>query len=102
MTEATKTANPLDAIESTDFLARYRALCKIRDQVNAKNAPLEAELEKANLAVAEAQAKAAVISAQIDANRGGEKWIALKREIRILAAGLGSIPREEAPPANAG
>lgn len=101
MSQDTKTAHPLDAIEQTDFLARYRALCKIRDAVNAQNATLEAELEKANLAVNEAQAKAAKISAQIDANRGGEKWISLKREIRILAAGLGRIPHEKAPAADA-
>lgn len=101
MTDAAKTASQLDSIESTDFLARYRHLCKIRDAVNAQNAPLEAELEKANQAVNEAQEKAAKISAQIDANRGGEKWISLKREIRILAAGLGKIPPEKAPAADA-
>lgn len=97
MTEATKTASPLDSIQATDFLARYRALCKIRDAVNAQNAPLEVDLEKVNAETEASRLKANAISEKIDANRGGEKWLALKREIRILAAGLGRIPPEEAP-----
>lgn len=79
-------------IEATDYVARYHELTNYRDAINAQNAPLEAELAKL---VAEQEAlrvKAEAIAAKIDEARGREKWIALKREIRILAAGLGKIP----------
>lgn len=94
MSQDTKTASPLDAIESTDFLARYRHLCAIRDKVNKANEPLEAKLADLVAQQEKLRVEAEKISGQIDDNRGREKWVALKREIRILAAGLGKIPPE--------
>jgi hypothetical protein len=67
---------------------KYAELCAQRDQVNAKNAPLELELDKANAEVIAAQAKAHAIAAKIDDNRGREAWITLKREIGVLARAL--------------
>jgi len=88
------TKHPLDDIGATDFLARYRQLCKVRDAVNAQNAPLEAKLADLVAQQEKLRVEAEAISGQIDDNRGREKWVALKREIRILAAGLGKIPPE--------
>lgn len=90
MNDTTKTEVP--AIEPVDQVARYYALCDARDQVNALNAPLEAELDQLVAVAEEARVKAEAIAAQIDANRGGEKWIALKKEIAFIARGLGKIP----------
>lgn len=90
MNDTTKTEVP--AIEPVDQVARYYALCDARDKVNAVNAPLEAALAE-QVAIAEvARVKAAEIAARIDANRGGAKWIALKKEIAFIARGLGRIP----------
>lgn len=79
-------------VEPVDYLARYRALCAHRDSVNAKNAPLEAELAKLNEQAEAFRVKANAVAAKIDANRGGEKWLALKKEIAFIARGLGRIP----------
>lgn len=90
MNDTTKVEVP--AIEPVDQVARYYALCDARDQVNALNAPLEEALAE-QVAIAEmTRVKAAEIAARIDANRGGEKWIALKKEIAFIARGLGKIP----------
>lgn len=97
MSQDTKEASPLDAIKSTDFLARYRALCAIRDAVNKANEPLEAELTKLVSDQEALRVKAEAVSAKIDDARGREKWLALKREIGILAAGLGRIPPQDPP-----
>lgn len=88
-------------IKPMDYLARYRELCRARDAVNAKNAPLEAKLADLVAQQEKLRVEAEKISGEIDDNRGRETWIALKREIRILAAGLGKIPPESpaAPPA---
>lgn len=82
-------------VEPVDYLARYSALCAHRDAVNAKNAPLEAELAKLNEQAEAFRVKAEAVAAQIDDNRGREKWLAVKREIRVLAVGLGKIPAEK-------
>lgn len=67
---------------------QYDDLCAKRDAVNALNAPLEAQLA-AVCAEAEAlRIRAAEIAAMIDANRGGEAWLELKRDIRILAPAM--------------
>ena len=67
---------------------RYAELCAQRDAINAANAPLEVELEKANAAAARAQLAATAIAAQIDDNRGRAAWLDLKREIAALARAL--------------
>ncbi len=71
-----------------EFGTRYAELCALRDSVNATNAPLEAELEQVNAAAEAARVRAAEIAAQIDANRGGQAWIDLKRDIGALARSL--------------
>lgn len=68
--------------------ADYDAACAERDAVNAINAPIEAELEKANAEAEAARVKAQELAAQIDANRGHEKWLDLKRRIGRMAEGL--------------
>lgn len=82
----------LPAIEPVDQVARYYALCDARDQVNAVNAPLEEALAVQVAIAEEARVKAEALAAQIDANRGGAKWLALKKEIAFIARGLGRIP----------
>lgn len=72
--------------------ARYWALADQRDAVNVKVAPLQAELDVANADVQAAQAKANALAGQIDALRGGQKWLDLKREIGVLARALVRIP----------
>ena len=62
--------------------------------VNAKNEPLERQLDAANADVAAAQERANALAAQIDANRGGQKWIDMKYQIGVLARALGRVPRE--------
>lgn len=71
-----------------DFAARYAELCAQRDAVNAQNAPIEAALEQANAEAEAARLKADGLAAQIDANRGGQAWIDLKRDIGALARAL--------------
>lgn len=63
----------------------YYDLCDLRDKVNAAVEPVQAELDAANLAVQEAQQKAADLAAKIDAMRGGEEWLVLKRKIANIA-----------------
>ena len=67
---------------------QYAALCAERDRVNALNAPIEAALEKANAECEAARVRAEQLAAQIDDNRGREKWIALKKDIGTLAVAL--------------
>lgn len=72
--------------------ARYHELCAQRDAVNAKTAPLQAELDAANAAAQEASNKAAAIAAQIQAARGGSAWVDMKKEIGLIATALKTIP----------
>lgn len=74
----------------SQFKDRLNELCALRDSVNAANAPLEAQLESLNLQAESFRLQAAEVAAQIDDNRGREKWIALKREIRILTEATAS------------
>lgn len=73
---------PTDHLELKD---RYVQLCEWRDAVNAKVAPLQAKLDAANARIQLAQADAAKIKAQVDALRGASDWLALKKEIGVLA-----------------
>jgi hypothetical protein len=87
-----------EALKKTDadkaaMLARYRELCVLRDQVNARNAPIEAELAQAVAATQAARERELVLAEQIDANRGAD-WLALKRRIGELARALRFIPAE--------
>lgn len=73
------------AVTTADIPARYQELCAQRDAVNEQNAPLEAQLAAANAEVMAAQDRANALAAEIDNNRGRDAWIAMKKEIGILA-----------------
>lgn len=76
------------AVMPDQWRARLAELMSIRDAVNEANAPLEAELEQANLRAEAARLEAEALAAQIDDNRGRIKWFSLKREIRQLVNAL--------------
>lgn len=80
--------NPLAKYEET-----YKALCKKRDAVNAEIAPLQAKLAVANERAQKAQAEANALAAEIQEKRGGESWLFLKKEIRMLADALKKAPK---------
>lgn len=67
---------------------QYDDLCARRDAVNETNAPLEQELARVCAEGEALRIRAAEIAAMIDAHRGGEAWLALKRDIRILAPAM--------------
>jgi hypothetical protein len=75
-------------VKPSDFAGRYAELCALRDSVNAANAAIEAELAEVVAQGEALRVKAETLSAQIDANRGGQQWLDMKREIRILAQAL--------------
>jgi hypothetical protein len=77
-----------------DLKALYTDLCAQRDAVNAKNAPIETELEKANAECEKWRVKAAELAAKIDDNRGREKWIELKKQIGQLAPAMSRARRD--------
>jgi hypothetical protein len=76
------------AVMPDQWRARLEDLMSIRDSVNEANAPLEAELEQANLRAEAARLEAEALAARIDDNRGRIKWFSLKREIRQLVNAL--------------
>lgn len=71
--------------------ARYEALCRQRDATNERVRPLLEKREALNQEIQAAQAEALAISAQVDAIRGGETWLDLKKEIGMLAKALSGI-----------
>lgn len=71
----------------------YAAACAERDVVNATNAPIEAALEQANAEAEAARMRANELAAQIDANRGGQVWLDLKRRIGRLANSIMELKR---------
>lgn len=76
------------AILPSKMQERYDELCALRDKVNAANAPLELQLDDANKKANAAREAAEAIAMRIDSNRGNERWIALKKEIGVLAKAL--------------
>lgn len=76
------------AVMPDQWRARLVELMSIRDAVNEANAPLEDELEQANLRAEAARLEAEALASQIDDNRGRIKWFGLKREIRQLVNAL--------------
>ena len=68
--------------------ARYEELCAKRDAVYAAQKPLEAELAQYNAEAEAARVKAAEVAAKIDAQWQEANWIALKKEIALLAKTL--------------
>lgn len=81
------------AVPASKMFERLDEISMIRDKVNAANAPLEAELSRLIAVAEEARVMAEKVAAQIDRNRGGGQWIALKTEIRILSKALSPDPR---------
>ena len=71
----------------------YTAACAEREAVHATNAPIEAELDKANAEAEAARVRANELAAQIDANRGGQVWLDLKRRIGRLANSIMELKR---------
>ncbi len=71
-----------------DFKAEYARLCALRDAVNEQNKPLEDDLTAVNSQIETLRQRAMDIAARIDDNRGRGNWMALKRDIGILAQAL--------------
>lgn len=76
------------AVMPSEWRARLADLCMLRDSVNEANAPLEAQLEQANLRAEAARLEAEALASRIDDNRGRIKWFGLKREIADLTKAL--------------
>lgn len=76
------------AVMPSQWRERLAELHDIRDGVNAANAPLEAQLEQANLRAEAARLEAESLAGQIDDNRGRRAWFDLKREIADLTKAL--------------
>jgi len=68
--------------------ARYAELCAKRDEVNGRVAPLQKDLDAANMEAQVANAKARKIADAIQALRGGQEWLDIKREIGLIAKAL--------------
>ena len=77
-----------EAVMPAQWRERLADLCAIRDKVNEANAPIEAELEQANLRAEAARLEAEALASRIDDNRGRIKWLGLKREIADLTKAL--------------
>lgn len=69
--------------------ARYDELCAQRDATNERLAPLKAELIAAADEAEVYRVKAEAVSKRLSEARGGMAWIALKKEIGLLAKALG-------------
>lgn len=67
------------------YEARYAELTAKRDAVNKLTAPLQLKLDAANARAQKAQAEANALALEIQEKRGNGAWIALKKEIGILA-----------------
>lgn len=80
-----------DGAERAKMLETYYALCDARDEVNARVAPLQAELDAACARTQAARAEELRIAAQIEAE-WGPHWVALKKRIGELARTLVKVP----------
>lgn len=79
-----------DAINLEQMRARYKELCERRDAVNKVVDPLRAKRAEAVARAEKAKLEAEELTRQItDARGGGEAWIALKKEIGLLARVVG-------------
>lgn len=75
-----------------EMVKRYYELTDQRDALYAKVQPLEDKLTKQNEAAEQARLAAEETAKQIDKGLGGEKFLALKREIAQIAGFLRKIP----------
>lgn len=80
-------------LKPSEFQSRLDELCATRDQVNAENAPLEAQLTEVNAQAEALRVQAQRLADQIDDNRGRALWIAMKSEIRVLSKALATGAR---------
>lgn len=80
-----------DNDDRAKMLATYYALCDARDEVNARVAPLQAQLDEAVAKTQAARAEELRIAAEIDAT-WGPTWVPLKKRIGELARILIKIP----------
>lgn len=80
-----------DASDRAKMVQTYYALCDARDEVNARVAPVQAELDAAIAKTQAARAEELKLAAQIDA-LWGPNWIPLKKRIAELARILVKIP----------
>lgn len=71
------------------YRARYVALCAERDATNAAVAADLKELEDANAVAIAANQRCLEIAKRISDKRGGRQWLALKKEIGVLARAVG-------------
>lgn len=78
----------MSAPKQIDLLAHYDALCAERDRINAINLPREARLRDLNAQIEALQIEARKVADEIDDERGRERWIALKRDIKTLAPSI--------------
>jgi uncharacterized coiled-coil DUF342 family protein len=75
-----------------ETLEHYYSLCDRRDALYKKVQPLEDELTKVNAEVIKLQDKQRELSEKIDDGLGRGSFIALKREIAMIAKFLRFIP----------
>lgn len=80
-----------DSDERAKMLATYYSLCDARDAVNARVAPLQAELDAACARTQAAREEELRLAAQIE-SEWGPHWVALKKRIGELARILVKIP----------
>lgn len=89
----------MPAFDREKMVARYYALCDVRDAAYAEAAPIEAKLDAANLRAMAAQQEAEKLAEEIEQtwakhSEDGTKtgWLALKKEIADIARFLHKIP----------
>ncbi len=73
--------------------ADYATQCAERDRVNQLNAPLEAELAGLAEQHEALRVRMEAIAQRIDENRGGQRWLDLKRSIGQAANTIMDIRR---------
>ena len=75
------------------MLNRYWDLCDQRDAVNAKVAPVQAELDETNVEIERLRVRSIDLKGDIEAERDGPAWLDLKSEIGRLASALRFTPK---------
>lgn len=66
----------------------YERLCQQRDTVNERTAPLQRRLDAVNANIQALSVEAERVAAEIQAVRGGESWLHLKKQIGVMAKAL--------------
>lgn len=70
---------------------KYDRLCQQRDETVERVAPVQRKLEAVNARIQLLNAEAEKLAAEIQALRGGESWLHLKKEIGVLAKALSGM-----------